>query len=127
MSATLPTHDREGRPGYMNHTIQIGLDLSAKVLLVALFERNSMAKAGIVNNNVQTSEVIACYLYRGPGCSRVCNIESHAAHLITITLHQIGEELRIARRRNQAIATRKNRLGNVAPEAARATSNQPDF
>jgi hypothetical protein len=56
VAGALAAHDGHRRAGHVDHSPEIRLDLSAKVRFVDQFHRGEVAIAGIVDQDVESSE-----------------------------------------------------------------------
>jgi hypothetical protein len=99
--------------------------LGAKVLNCCVLDRGKVSIAGVVDQHVEAAERVSGQLDCRDGGLLVGHIERNGAHVVAVTLDQIGELLRIARRGDQLVASREDGLSDRPTQAPRAPRDQP--
>ncbi len=127
VAGPLLTHHGKRSAGDVDDTEQIGLDLRTEVRRVELLEGCNVSEAGIVDQHIETAELIERHLHSRLRRCRVGYVEGHGPHAVAVASSELAQLLRMASCCDQAVTSGKHRLGDIATQAASATGHEPDF
>ena len=105
----------------------VRLDLVAGVLLGELLDEAELAVAGVVDDDVQPSEMVVRLLDRGEVRRAVGDIQLDRQDRVAVGVHQIGQRRGIARRGRDLVAPLQCSDGPFPSEAPRGTGDKPNF
>ena len=104
---------------------EVGLDLSAEVILREVLDGVDVGIAGVVDENVQPAEDVGCCLDRG-GCLRaVGHGKANRFGTAGIAPDEILKLVRVSGCGDDILASGQRRLGQRAAKAARASGDEP--
>jgi len=105
----LLSHYRESSAGHVDNAIKVGVNQRLESLRAQLLERRNIAVARVVHDDIETPERVHRYLHCCIGRILIGDVKASGANLIAILLHQIFKAMRVAGRRDEAIARLQNR------------------
>jgi hypothetical protein len=105
-----------GTADKVHDAVEIGVDLRPEFCVLSLLEGDDMAKAGIIDENVEAAEGADCKFHPGLCGGGVGDVEREGPQIIAMTFLEIRHAGRIARGRHDAVAGGERRLRNGAPE-----------
>jgi hypothetical protein len=93
---SLTSHHRDGRLGQVHDAKEIGLKLGAEVLHGRVLDRGKVPIAGVVDQHIEAAEDVNGQLDGRDRRTLIGDIQRDGAHVVAVTLNQIGERLWIA-------------------------------
>jgi hypothetical protein len=100
---------------------------SAGILLGELFDEAELAVAGVVDDDVQASEMVVCLFDRSEVRRAVGDVQLNRQNRVAVRVHQIGQRRGIARRGRDLVAALQCSDRPLPSEATRSTGNEPNF
>src|ERR1700733_15334497 len=92
-AALLLAHERHGRAGDVNHTVEVGIHHRLEPLGAQLLERRDIAIPGVIHYNVETTKRVKCYLHGGLSRAFICHVKRNRANAVTVFFYQVINSL----------------------------------
>ena len=113
---------QEGQPGDPQGAVEVGLHLTADLLLGQLLDRAEQAVSGVVDDHVQAAEVLVRPL-DGLECGGlVGDVQLQRQHRLTVGGHQV-RQIGVAGGGRDLVTTLQGRLDELTTEATRGTGD----
>jgi hypothetical protein len=104
---------------------KVGLELVAELLLAELFDRAAQGVAGVVDHDVQPSEVVVGAAHGLEHGLPVGHIQTERQQRVAMGGGQVCQGVGVAGSRSDLITTRERRLDEVTAEAAGRAGHEP--
>jgi hypothetical protein len=122
---SLASHHRDGRLGQVHNAKEISFKLGAEVLSGRVFDRGKVPIAGVVDQHIEAAEDVNGQLDGRHRRTVIGDIQRDGAHVVAVTLNQIGELLWIAGGGDQPVASCEDGLGDRPTYPPSASRDQP--
>src|SRR5258706_9756018 len=124
---SLASHHRDGRLGQVHDTKEIGLKLGAEILNGRVLDRGKVPIAGVVDQHIEAAEDVNGQLDGRNRRTLIGHIQRDGAHVVAVTLNQIGELLWITGGGDQLVASCESGLDDHPTQPPSASGDQPYF
>ena len=122
---SLASHHRDGRLGQVHDAKEIGLELGAEVLNGRVLDRGQVSIAGVVDQHIEPAEHVNGQLDGRDRGTLIGDIQRDGAHVVAVTLNQIGELLWIAGGGDQLVVSGEDALSDRPTQPPSASRDQP--
>src|SRR4051794_18222165 len=122
---SLTSHHRDSRLGQVHDPKEIGLNLGAEVLNGRVLDCGKVPIAGVVDQHIEAAEGVNSQLDGRDRCTLLGDIQRDGAHVVAVTLNQIGELLWITGSGDQLVARCEDGLSDRATQPPSASRDQP--
>jgi len=120
MQPLLCSHERYGRAGDVNHTVEVGIHHRLEPLRAQLLERRDIAVPGVIHDNVETTKCGNRRLHGRLSGAFICHVQRNRANAAAVFFYQVIKSLRVACCGDESIAGFEYGLRNVSAQTARA-------
>ena len=124
---SLASHHRDSRLGQVHDAKEIGLKLGAEVLHGRVLDRGEVPIAGVVDQHIEAAEDVNGQLDGRNRRTLIGDVQRDGAHVVAVTLDQVGELLWIAGGGDQLVASGEYGLGDRPTQPPSASRDQPDL
>src|SRR5260370_14056977 len=121
----MAAHDRDGRLGQVHDGKEIGLKLGAEILNGRVLDRSKVPIAGVVDQHIEAAEDVNGQLDGRHRRTLIGDIQRDGAHVVAVTLNQIGELLWITGGGDQLVASCEDALSDRPTQPPSASGDQP--
>ncbi len=121
----MTSHHRDSRLGQVHDAKEIGLKLGAEVLNGRVLDRGKVPIAGVVDQHIEAAEGVNGQLDGRNRRTLIGYIQRDGAHVVAVTLNQIGELLWIAGGGDQLVASGEDGLSDRPTQPPSASRDQP--
>src|SRR5207302_5881025 len=116
---------RDSRLGQVHDTKEIGLKLGAEILNGRVLDRGKVPIAGVIDQHIEAAEDVNGQLDGRNRCTLIGDVQRDGAHVVAVTLNQIGELLWIAGGGDQLVASGEDALSDRPTQPPSASRDQP--
>ena len=106
---------------------QVGLDLGPGLLLGDLLDGAEQAVAGVVDNDIETAEVVVGVPDGGVHRRLVGHVEGDGEHVVAVGVDEILDRVGVAGGGGHPVTPGQGRLGPDVAEALRRAGDEPDL
>src|SRR5260370_25329051 len=127
VTALLLAHHRHGGACCVHHAVKACVHDSLEVLRTHLLEPRNLPVTSIVDHHIQPPEAVHRQLHGGLCGGLIAHFQPDGLHPPAVLRHQGCQLLLPTRSGYHAVPCVQRRLGDVPPQPASASRNQPDL
>jgi hypothetical protein len=128
MSGLLLAHDGNNCFCDVEHAEEVGVDLHAEIFDINVVDRSSNGVSGIVDDNIDTAELVMASLHCCNGLVVASDIEGNGKDSVSaVFLDEAGDLLWLAGGSDDRVAVVKSGFGDGGAKATRGASDEPDL